>query len=157
MSYRPAMRHEKKSGGENPPVENVNARRLELPRTVLGLLRIPRVSARSQCFQGTERSSSPTSGTAYPLVRGRICFDVCTKLDSHRSDESVCRLCPGRRGGQFRYVGWRAQVPGWWVFRLSGARFGPLSSFRLCQKERNRAKSHELSPQPDVKLGCRSE
>lgn len=40
----------------------------------LGWRGIPHVSAGSPCFQGLECSSSPTSGTAYPLVRVRGAF-----------------------------------------------------------------------------------
>jgi hypothetical protein len=52
--------------------------RLRLARTATGLARIPHVSATSHSFQGRESRSSPTSGTAYPLVRGGFCFNVCT-------------------------------------------------------------------------------
>jgi len=49
-----------------------------LGRTAAGSGRIPYVSAGVQCLQGLECSSSPTSGTAFPLVRGGFCFNVCT-------------------------------------------------------------------------------
>ena len=47
-------------------VDNVHTFQLGLPRTTAGLARIPHVSEGSQCFQGSESRSSPTSGTAYP-------------------------------------------------------------------------------------------
>ena len=55
-------------------VDNVHTSRPGLPRTTAGLARIPHVSATSQSFQGPESRSSPTSGTANPLVRGGFCF-----------------------------------------------------------------------------------
>ena len=45
-----------------------------------GLGRIAYVFWTSQCLQGRECGSSPTSGTADPLVGGDFCFNVCTKL-----------------------------------------------------------------------------
>lgn len=39
-------------------------------QTALGVTRIPHVFVGSHCYQGLECSSSPTSGTRYPLVRG---------------------------------------------------------------------------------------
>ncbi|MGF6832432.1 hypothetical protein QF015_000581 [Paenarthrobacter sp. TE4293] len=59
-------------------VNNVNTLSLGLGRTSVGLSRIAYVFWSSQCSQGLECSSSPTSGTAYPLVRGGFCFNVCT-------------------------------------------------------------------------------
>ena len=51
-------------------VVNVHTFRSGLARTTAGLARIPHVSDTSQCYEGLESRSSPTSGTAYPLVRG---------------------------------------------------------------------------------------
>ena len=45
-----------------------------------GVGRIAYVFWSSQCSQGLESGSSPTLGTAGPLVRGDFCFNVCTKL-----------------------------------------------------------------------------
>ncbi len=42
-----------------------------------GLGRIAYVFWSSQCLQGLECGSSPTSGTAFPLVRGDFCFNGC--------------------------------------------------------------------------------
>jgi hypothetical protein len=56
--------------GSKESVDIVHSLRLKLPRTVLGLLRIPHVFVVSQCFQGLECSSSPTSGTVFSLFRG---------------------------------------------------------------------------------------
>ncbi|MBP2266150.1 hypothetical protein J3A64_001614 [Pseudarthrobacter sp. PvP004] len=63
-------------------VDNVHTFRAGLARTAAGLARIPYVSATSQCLQGRESRSSPTSGTAYPLVRGGFCFNVLTIVDT---------------------------------------------------------------------------
>ncbi len=63
--------------GQKRSVDNVHTFRLGLTGTAAGLARIPHVSATAQCFQGLESRSSPTSGTAYPLVRGGFCFNVC--------------------------------------------------------------------------------
>lgn len=55
-------------------VDNVHTFRFGLVRTAAGLARIPQVYAGSQQRQGQESRSSPTSATAYPLVRGGFCF-----------------------------------------------------------------------------------
>jgi hypothetical protein len=51
-------------------VDNVNASRFLLGRSSAELLRIPDVFAGSQCLQGLECSSSPTSGTQTPSSEG---------------------------------------------------------------------------------------
>jgi hypothetical protein len=51
-------------------VHNVHTLGFGLGRTGTGLAWIGDVFGSSQCFQGLECSSSPTSGTAFPLVRG---------------------------------------------------------------------------------------
>ncbi|MET4622908.1 hypothetical protein ABIE18_004388 [Arthrobacter sp. 2762] len=66
------------AAGQKRSVDNVHTFHLGLARTPIGLARIPHVFATSPCFQGLESRSSPTSGTAYPLVRGGFCFNVCT-------------------------------------------------------------------------------
>ena len=48
-----------------------------LGRTGAGLGRIPYVSAGVQCLQGLESGSSPTSGTAFPQVRGVFGLSSC--------------------------------------------------------------------------------
>ena len=68
--------------GQKGGVDTVHTFRLELPRTSTGLPGIPHVSATSQCLQGPESRSSPTSGTAYPLVRGGFCSNVLTNVDT---------------------------------------------------------------------------
>ena len=60
-------------------------------RIGVGSGRIPHVSGGAQCLQGLECSSSPTSGTAFPLVRGGFCFNVCTLTLVGPSD--ACRGC----------------------------------------------------------------
>jgi len=54
--------------GQKGSVDSVHTFHLGLARSVAGLARIPHVSGTSQCLQGVESRSSPTSGTAYPLV-----------------------------------------------------------------------------------------
>jgi hypothetical protein len=56
--------------GKKEGVHNVHTLGFGSARTSAGLRRIRHVSGTSQCLQGLECSSSPTSGTAYPLVRG---------------------------------------------------------------------------------------
>ena len=59
-------------------VDIVHTFRLGLPRTPIELARTPHVSTISQCYQGSESRSSPTSGTANPLYGGGVCFSVWT-------------------------------------------------------------------------------
>jgi hypothetical protein len=60
-------------------VDNVNTFLVGLRLTAFELGRIPHVFAGPQCFQGLEDSSSPTSGTAFPQIRGGFgVFGVCT-------------------------------------------------------------------------------
>ena len=56
-------------------------------RTSEGSGRIPYVSAGSQCLQGLEGSSSPTSGTQTPSSEGLFALSVCTKLWPNDSDD----------------------------------------------------------------------
>lgn len=65
-------------------VDNVNASRLLLGRRSAGLLRIPHVFAGSQCLQGLECGSSPTSGTTSSLVRGDFALTCVQSLWSRR-------------------------------------------------------------------------
>jgi hypothetical protein len=60
------------STGGNRGVNIVHTLGLGPGNTVLGLLRTPHVSAGSQCLQGIECSSSPTSGTVFPQVKGHL-------------------------------------------------------------------------------------
>jgi hypothetical protein len=57
-------------GEENRGVDSVHTLGHGLGRTGAGLARIPYVWAGVQCLQGLECSSSPTSGTVFPQVRG---------------------------------------------------------------------------------------
>ncbi|WP_263422375.1 phenylacetaldoxime dehydratase family protein [Arthrobacter sp. StoSoilB5] len=97
-------------------VDNVHAFHLGLARTSAGLPRVPQVSAISHCFQGLEARSSPTSGTAYPLVRGGFCFNVCTKLD-----KCLCVIFPEGAwppgAACSVWMGERGQRPDWWALR----------------------------------------
>jgi hypothetical protein len=77
------------------------------------------------------RFESHLGHDVFPRQR-RICFDVCTKLDSRRSDGLVRGLWPGRRGGLFRCVGGGSRA-------LAGGRSACCSwvscvtSFRFCR------------------------
>lgn len=54
--------------------------------TALGLLRIPHVFGGSQCLQGRECSSSPTSGKTFSLVRGFFALTCVQSLCGGVSD-----------------------------------------------------------------------
>lgn len=71
-----AAASKRKMGG----VHNVHTLAVGLGRTSAGLGRTRHVFGSSQCLQGLEAGSSPTSGTADPLVGGVFCFNVMTKL-----------------------------------------------------------------------------
>jgi hypothetical protein len=66
--------------GKKKFVDSVNTFRVVLPRKSIELARIPYVFTGSQCFQGLECSSSPTSGTGYPLVRGLFALTYVQSL-----------------------------------------------------------------------------
>ena len=66
--------------GKKGGVHNVHTLGFGLGRTSAEPARIAYVFWSSQCLQGLECGSSPTSGTADPLVEGDFCFNVCTKL-----------------------------------------------------------------------------
>ena len=57
------------SDGLGLPVRNVHTRGFGLGRIGVGSGRIAHVSGTSQCLQGLECSSSPTSGTVFSQVR----------------------------------------------------------------------------------------
>jgi hypothetical protein len=59
-------------------VHNVHTLGFGFSRTDAGLGRIAEVSATSQCFQGSESGSSPTSGTCFP------CSGACRPLSVHK-------------------------------------------------------------------------
>ena len=92
-------------------VYNVHTLGFGLGRTGAGLGRIPHVFGSSQCLQGRECSSSPTSGTAYPLVRGVFALTCVQSLWWRPSDARFagCGLaaavaCSGVWGGGFRVL-----------------------------------------------------
>jgi hypothetical protein len=97
-------------------VDNVHTSGLGLGRTWGGLAQIPHVSGTSQCFQGRECSSSPTSGTARPLVRGVFAL-MCGHCPVAGPSDAVRGLCLAPRG-PVPLCGWRGQGPGWWTLRL---------------------------------------
>ena len=78
-------------------VDNVRTFGFGLGRTSAGLARIRYVVGNSLCLQALECGSSPTSGTADPLVGGDFCFNVCTKLCGGVPLTLVLGLWPGRR------------------------------------------------------------
>lgn len=63
-------------GRAKSSVHTVHAFRVGLARTAAGVARIPHVLESSQCFQGPEFRSSPTSGTAYPSSEGVFALSV---------------------------------------------------------------------------------
>ena len=65
-------------------VDIVHAFRFGSGRTSAGLGRIRYVFGSSQWLQGLECGSSPTSGTADPLVGGDFCFNVYTSSSDAR-------------------------------------------------------------------------
>ena len=79
-------------------MDNVHTFRLGPSLTSLGLLQSPHVSAGSQCLQGLEDGSSPTSGTADPLVGGAFCFTCGHGVWCRPSDGWVAGCGPGCRG-----------------------------------------------------------
>jgi hypothetical protein len=82
-----------------------------LGRTTTGLGRIVHVLGTSQCLRGRECSSSPTSGTAYPLVRGVFALTCVQSLRLRPSDASARAVVWPPRC-LFRCVAWRVQDPG---------------------------------------------
>ena len=109
-----ACRKAKKGG-----VHNVHTFGFGLGRMLVGSGRFPHVSGGVQCLQGRECSSSPTSGTAFPLVRGGFCFNVCTlTLFGSPLTLGAAGAWPPR--WPIRLCGWRGQGLGWWAGRLLG-------------------------------------
>jgi hypothetical protein len=58
--------------GQKESVDNVHTLAFGLGRTSAGLARTRHVFGTSQRLQGLECSSSPTSGTVFPQVRGPL-------------------------------------------------------------------------------------
>jgi hypothetical protein len=78
-----------------------------------GLGRIPYVAAGSQRSQGLEYGSSPTSGTAYPLVRGDFALTCVQSLWWRPSDARFAGFGLGAAvaysgvwGGGFSALAW---------------------------------------------------
>ncbi len=67
-------------------MHNVHILAVGLGRTGAELARIGYVFGSSLCFQGPECGSSPTSGTAFPLVRGVFALTCVQSLWSGPSD-----------------------------------------------------------------------
>jgi hypothetical protein len=97
-------------------VDNVHTFRPGLARRPVGLARIPHVSATSQCFQGLESRSSPTSGTAYPLVRGGFAL-MCVHSGWSGPSDTGRGVCLAPRAACL-IVGERVQGYGWLALRL---------------------------------------
>jgi len=102
--------------GQKRSVNNVHTFRPGLARTAIGLARIPYVSATSQSSQSLESRSSPTSGTAYPLVRGVFALTSLHSRWSGPSDSGrgVC-LAPRVT---CEVMGERVQGRGWLALRF---------------------------------------
>jgi hypothetical protein len=64
--------------GQKEGVHNVHTLGFGLGRTGTGFGRIAEVFGSSQCLQGPESGSSPTSGTAFPTSEAFFASDVCT-------------------------------------------------------------------------------
>jgi hypothetical protein len=62
-------------------VDTVNTFGFGLRRRWLGPGWFADVLMSSQCYQGLECSSSPTSGTVFPQVSGVLIFSLLTKVD----------------------------------------------------------------------------
>ena len=88
-------------------VDNVHSFGFGSERTSIGSGRIPYVSEGTQCSQGLECSSSPTSGTVFPLVRGGFCLSVCTLTFRGSADAGCCLAAAVACS-----VGWRGQSRG---------------------------------------------
>ena len=97
-------------------VDNVNGFGLGLGRISAGLARIAYVFKSSQCFQGPECGSSPTSGTAFPLVRGVFALTCVQSLTSVSDARGAGLAWPPR--WPIQVCGWRVHGPGWWALRL---------------------------------------
>jgi hypothetical protein len=117
LAGRPLLR---RIGG----VDRVHTFAFGLGRTSVGSGRIPHVSAGAQCLQGLECSSSPTSGTVFPQVRGFLVFLRVDTVHALASD-LMFRVCgvPGRPiwlcGGAADYGGPGTALWGpFWVFIL---------------------------------------
>ncbi len=74
-------------------VDSVNTISVGLGRTGAGLARTRHVFGSSQCFQGSECGSSPTSGTAFPLVRGVFALTCVQSLWWRPSDARCAGWC----------------------------------------------------------------
>ena len=85
-------------------VNNVHTWGFGSARSGVGSGQNPHVSAGSQCLQGPECGSSPTSGTTYSLVRGDFAL-TCVQGCGDVPLTQVRGLRPGRRGGLRRCVG----------------------------------------------------
>jgi hypothetical protein len=102
-----------------------------LGRTTTGLGRIVHVLGTSQCLRGRECSSSPTSGTAYPLVRGVFALTCVQSLWWRPSDARFAGCGLAAAGALFWCVGGgleslASRPSAWCGLGLCG------SSFRFC-------------------------
>jgi hypothetical protein len=110
-------------------VDSVHTFGFGLGRTSVGSGRIRHVSGSSQCLQGLECSSSPTSGTVDPLVRGVFAL-TCVQSLGGVPLTLVRGLWPGRRGA---YAGvWGGGVGSWLVGPPPAVMGLGASSFPFC-------------------------
>ena len=103
-------------------VDSVHTLGHGLGRTGAGLARIPHVSAGSQCLQGLEFGSSPTSGTVFSHFSGYLGVFACAHC-AHLASDLMFRVCgvPDRPirlcGGAAAYGGRGTALWGtFWVF-----------------------------------------
>jgi hypothetical protein len=92
---------------------------VELGRTGAGSGRTPHVSGSSQCLQGLECGSSPTSGTVFPQVRGGF-----------GASDPVYRVHTPLRG-VFMTLCWSRRIYRW-TFLWPGAPFLEHGDFLPC-------------------------
>ncbi len=98
-------------------MDTVHTSCLGLTRTATGPARIPHVFAISQCSQGLESRSSPTSGTANPpSSEGGFCFNVLTIVGG-QVPLTLAAGCAWRRGPPVWLWG-GAGSGGAWLVRL---------------------------------------
>ena len=112
-------------------VYNVHTFRFGSGRISAGLARIAYVFWTSQCLQGLECGSSPTSGTVDPLVRGVFALTCVQSLCSRPSDAS-CAGCG--LAAAMAYLGvWVAGSGSWLVGAPPAVAWFRGSSFRFCR------------------------
>jgi hypothetical protein len=114
---------------EKRSVDSVHTFASGLARTAAGRGHIPHVSATLRCLQGLECSSSPTSGTAYPLVRGVFAL-TCRQSLWWRPLTLGARAVAWPPRWPIQVGGWRGKCRDRWALRRLRTRV-LYTSFRL--------------------------